>query len=601
MNSKTLILPTSPDSLGLLQALTLLMAGGFRMPAEISLQVCCVNTSCQPLRTTIEADMKQCADNYHNTYAALSAIGAVQIAQPFNVVCFDVSQYEVSSEIRQLLETLWPVPDTLRIPTLQVVEGLEGSIKSTIGEGDVVTFARIDDAESMAVVYALMASVARERLTVVIELPYNQSSSISPMMALALHRISCAARLVLTGHRDDAYRTGFTTMCSLASVAEALRSPVEGEPQLPTQFDSLTYSLEHLPSKEVARALYAAVLMHKLKKLASAKELSSWQRNMQAGSGSDVWTDEGIVSQFTACDDYLSMLQSRVPASGDFAFAVSSESLTQAVNEMNHAPALKSDSLNNARREARCRSLYAAVDNAASSWADRHYLQPNHYAPPAEPYAQSIPQSELFSDNFSAAFCPPMVVFDVCDWAFDPSLSSDPQAHIWRSLCFDLWQVFYRAARPDIESVFCVTEARYSSSKSSSLCRLISSTDFGRTMLQQDIYYALTSRSTSWIAVTSPLTGFAAVPHEANLRCLMIDGHPCFSYKSTRMDEFAARDAGFREFMLVYCDKVGASLSERFRNYVIRSIGTSLAMAQAKGGNIVTHYEQFRTHVGIEY
>lgn len=601
MNSKTLILPTSPDSLGLLQGLTLLMAGGFRMPAETLLHVCSVNTSYLPLHTTIEADMKQCADNYRSTYAALSAIGATPTVQPFGVSCFDVSQYEVSSEIRQLLATLWPVPDTLRIPTLQVLEGLDGSIKSTIGGADVVTFARLDDADSMAIVYALMGSVARDRLTVVIELPDNQNSSISPMKALALHRISSAARLVLTGHRDDAYRTGFTTMRSLASVAEALRSPVEGEPQLPVEFDALSYSLEHLPSKEVARALYAAVLKHELKELAASKKLSTWRRSMQAGSGSDVWTDEGIVSQFIACDDYLSMLQDRVPASGDFAFAVSSESLTQALKEMNDAPALKSGSLNNIRREARCRSLFAAVDSAVNLWADRHYRHLSYYAPPAVPYDQSIPQSELFTEKITAAFCPPLVVFDICDWAFDPALSSDPQAGFWRSFCLDLWQVFYRAKRPGIEHVFSVTEDRYSSYKSSALRRLMSSTDFGRAMLQQDVFYALTSRSSFWVAATSPLTGFAAVPWDANLRCLMIDGHSCFSNKPASMAELAERDAGFREFMLVYCDKVGASLSERFRNYVMRSVGTSFEAAQAKGGNLVTHYEQFRTHVGIEY
>lgn len=583
MTSKTLILPANPDALGLLQGLTLLLANGFELPVDVTLQICCVDTLQSPDVVITEAGMKCCADNYRSTYEALSAMGATPPTPPFTVTCFDCEPLRLPPECHQLVEAMWPTCDALRAATLQAIMALEGKMKSLIDEADVVTFARLEDIDAMALVYALTAVVPRERLTVVLEISEQESTCLTPLTALTLQRLERSARFVLTGRRDDAYRTGFTTMRSLASVAEGLASPIVGEPKLPAEHDTLAYSMEHLPSKAVARALYAASLKQELIRLTVSKELSPWRRNMQAGSGVDVWSDEGIVEQFMACDDYLSLLQERIPSS-DFDFAADDASIANSIQEMNGALALKSDSLNAVRRETRCRTLFTAISKAAGEWADRKFKTSNYYSSQAKSYVVGIKADEFFRTKFSALPCPPLFMFDVCDLAFDNAFNKDPQARLWRSYCLDFWQMFYRNQSSEIESLFTVEEARLSGLPLSAFHKLLASTSCGRIMLQQDVYYTLTNRSSHRRAFSSPLTGFAAVPIDTN-----------------NVVDLANRESDFREFMLVYCEKVGASLSKRFREYVKQSVGSGLAAAQAKGGNIVAHYESFRTHVGIDY
>ena len=251
-------------------------------------------------------------------------------------------------------------------------------------------------------------------------------------------------------------------------------------------------------------------------------------------------------------------------------------------------------------KKAILKSICDIVWKENEQWAETKYADGCHYK--IKKYDE-----EDFKEIIKSCFCnlsmdgmvSPTALFELVDLSFVRSFMDDVFARQWRSVCLDLWQMFFIESKKDVTDFLVVDESSVRPFQDCNLYNIICQTDAGRQFLMQDFFYKISFKSLSISAVTSPLTGFAFIP--CNDLSVPFDSHCCLSLADGNVKELREREDDFRMFIYAYCSGFGNTLSSRFRRYVEMSVKDKLLEMQSMQTiDLIKRYPQFRNHIALE-
>lgn len=385
---------------------------------------------------------------------------------------------------------------------------------------------------------------------------------------------------VITGIRDDAYRTHFTMLQTADAVLNAATSApgiVGGQPE------GMLYTPASLDHQQSAEALYRLSLLHFFVKEMTESDgaLAKWQTRTEA-DGSKLWR-EGTC--FPALHTMLSLSEKYITKYSDEFNAVCSDSeISEFVDKMN-AFKVKIKGMTEAeKRLARIRSLFNAVeDKSPHAWEKK----PEH-----KPYKRSgIFPDSIFDSKSHLSSPSPILAWEICDAAFAPSALSSAVAEQIRHQCIGYWYIFYKCLfnaniLESTTKLFDITEIDLDSSSVRNNTS-IALGNVGKRLLDGRFLFAIRRKEQREVyAVTSPLTGFALTVGMLQKENV----HPV---------NFAEADSDFKEFVYNYVRCIG-DFSDNFTKFIAQNISDEAKQkAESRGHNLLDMYPYLRTHVGL--
>lgn len=415
-------------------------------------------------------------------------------------------------------------------------------------------------------------------------------------VADALRFFQQRCQLVVTGIRDDAHKTGFTCVQHASAILDAICQQTSGEPVVQGGKTGMSYSPAHLASASSARSLQRMSVLGQLQLDSRGNDLALWHEQLRIKSSDDLWGS----AQFEVLNLLIADMmrwQQRIDRS-EMAFSPDKSACKEAVASLNKIKKLDATSTQEQRRQEALRSLLQAADSALA--------KEKQYGDGSKSYRPlSLPSPEAAEWRYELGEQPksvsPTELIELTDMAFHPAFAGNAKARVWRSACLDLWELFFCYRKPQVEPYLTVTEHRFSLETNTEIRRILELTSVGRKMLADDIFYRIADREGTFVAFSSPLTGFCIATAQGD--DFLLGSRKFFSKAPSAALDLRQRGKDVQAFVYAYTSMQQTAFlqdGQNFRNYVMRETEPLRAQIQAKGADIIRLYPQFREHVGVE-
>lgn len=415
-------------------------------------------------------------------------------------------------------------------------------------------------------------------------------------VAGALRFLQERCQLVVTGIRDDAHKTGFTCVQHASAILDAICQQTSGEPVVQGGKTGMSYSPAHLASASSARSLQRMSVLGQLQLDSQSNDLAPWHEQLRIKSRDDLWKS----AQFEVLNLLIADMmrwQQRIDRS-EMAFNPNMSACQEAVASLNKIKKLDATSTQEERRQEALRSLLQAADNALAK-EKQHGRNSEAYRPLSFPSPEDAEwHYELGEQPKSIS---PTELIELTDMAFHPAFDGNAKARVWRSACLDLWEMFFTYQKTQVGTYFTVTEHRFSLETNNDIRRILELTPVGRKMLADDIFYRIADKEGTFVAYSSPLTGFCISTAQSDE--MLLGSRKFISKAPTDALDLSQRSKDVQAFIYAYTSMQQAAFlqeGQNFRDYVTRETEAIRTQLQAKGADIIRQYPQFRNHIGAE-
>ena len=415
-------------------------------------------------------------------------------------------------------------------------------------------------------------------------------------VASALRFLQERCQLVVTGIRDDAHKTGFTCVQHASAILDAICQQTSGEPVVHGGKTGMSYSPAHLASASSARSLQRMSVLGQLQLDSQSDDLALWHEQLRIRNNDELWGS----AQFEVLNLLIADMmqwQQRIDRS-EMAFSPDMSACQEAVASLNKIKRLDATSTQEQRRQEALRSLLQATDSALAKDM-QHGRSSEAYRPLSFPSAEAAEwYYELGEQPKSIS---PTELIELTDMAFHPAFAGNAKAKVWRSACLDLWELFFLYRKDQVESYLTVTEHRLSLEANTEIRRILELTPVGRKLLADDIFYRIADREGTFVAFSSPLTGFCIATAQGDE--LLLGSRRFISKAPTDAKDLRERSKELQALVYAYTSMQQTAFlqdGQNFRDYVLSETKPLHTQLEAKGADIIRQYPQFRDHIGAE-
>ena len=324
--------------------------------------------------------------------------------------------------------------------------------------------------------------------------------------------------------------------------------------------------------------------------------LALWHEQLRIRNNDELWGS----AQFEVLNLLIADMmqwQQRIDRS-EMAFNPDMSACQEAVASLNRIKRLDATSTQEQRRQEALRSLLQAADSALAKDM-QHGRSSEAYRPLSFPSAEAAEwHYELGEQPKSIS---PTELIELTNMAFHPAFAGNTKAKVWRSACLDLWELFFLYRKDQVESYLTVTEHRLSLEANTEIRRILELTPVGRKLLADDIFYRIADREGTFVAFSSPLTGFCIATAQGDE--LLLGSRRFISKAPTDAKDLSGRSKELQAFVYAYTSMQQTAFlqdGQNFRDYVLRETKPLHTQLEAKGADIIRQYPQFRDHIGAE-
>lgn len=165
-----------------------------------------------------------------------------------------------------------------------------------------------------------------------------------------------------------------------------------------------------------------------------------------------------------------------------------------------------------------------------------------------------------------------------------------------RSFCLDLWEMFYRLSKKEIEKYFIIEEVVTKDYSEGHYWDVLNTYDEYGDILQDNVCFVIRKRTTGKVvAYSSPYTGFC-IRHSD--MCRIVDGgRVWFSPVKTDWSELCNRNIDFKLFLYRYV-RLTENLDKGFISYIEEALNQHEKI-KAESEYFLSAYGEYRKHIAV--
>lgn len=385
---------------------------------------------------------------------------------------------------------------------------------------------------------------------------------------------------IIIGLRKDGYNVSMTLMQVVDAVLNAKNmqpGTVDGYAEV------LSYGPENLENVSSSLPLYRMGLMLEFANKLQGHDgsLNKWISKLQVVPDR-IWKDgESLPALYNLISNFGKFINNR----GDFHVSLNSMIKDNFINALISGKVKINGQTEADKRLLRLQSIVSATESIV--------IDVSQKMSSIEAYEKEESPEELDDDNIYIAPSPTFI-WELSDVAFAFDSNEGVTKRI-RSFVLDLWQMFFKESKQEIESKLRIQEYDLHKLPNGVNQRFVKITYSGERLFNERFMFDVKSDSGSSLAYTSPLTGFA-LGKNPNHPIELKDGEVYFG----KLCELNERSEDFCEFIYNYV-RCNGGFSENFKNYVSSQIPISVKKnSESQGHNLIAIYPQFRHHVGLD-
>ncbi len=389
---------------------------------------------------------------------------------------------------------------------------------------------------------------------------------------------------VFTGIREDAYRKGMTMMETIVSIASACQTTLSGIP-IHKELIPWPYTINELPSQNARESIIRMKRIYDISRATSSNDpcLKTWKKNFGIDSGDIMWKSG---KPFDAINDLMIIFSDLIRNIPTDHFSFPEEKEETLFSKLNTLPNLTLKGLTEQnKRIKRVRTLLELANES-----------PKSVTTPANSYEQcdiGEANDEVFTIALEKGSPSPTSPWGIMSLAFTEECSSLQQAALFRSMCLDMWELFFRHSESEVTQLLNVEELDLEKAEEINK-QTLNQTETGKRMMEERWLFKI--QGEGFVAYSSPLTGFA---FDHLPQTPIVIGNHCY-FDCRRPKELEMRSSDIRKFIFEYINSIGG-FDKNFSTYVNNQIPPRLRHeAESKGKNLFKLYPDLRSHIGAE-
>lgn len=390
---------------------------------------------------------------------------------------------------------------------------------------------------------------------------------------------------IVVGDRTDQYKSGMTLMQTAVAILDQKSVNKGCIPEINSNKSILYYTPLDLNSPSVTNSLYNMDLLLQLSKMVKEQknDIKKWIRNndITCNSIDDVLGKDinAIVYMYKSTIDSIPIDHFRISHTNPY--------LDNFIKNINTS----SVQINGLTVEEKRKLLLNEVVEAIKG-VDKEI---SFCKAPHKKYNRSQTISPHIFDNSLSEIPSPSFWWEQTNLSFCYKAEEMKEAKMLRSYCLDLWELFFEVQKTKVCDVLNISECVLSSEDYNMLA--IKNTQTGKRLFEDRIMYMVSSaKNKELIAFSSPLTGFATIPHNEYDICI----NNRYYLRQDHILDLNERSPYFQAFIYNYSRCIGG-FSDEFVDYIHRQLTDDDKHDEdSKGRNIFKLYPQFRQHIGVE-
>lgn len=584
-NTVYVFIKTDDYSVHLLEKILILAVGGYKVKCHcLQLVVIDLIVDADSANQSNLAKMSEMIRQYNNLKAHLKDYKTdLCDADVAPIISLTYSSHFINTY--SVLQT-----NTATQRSVSLLNSIRDKFKINLNQDDKIIIAMpLNDCfEEFNIVRSILSRYSKDGLNKNITTIYDLSQvgkHIPANIKRAISTLDEKCNLVIVG-LTETNKPSFTLLQTACAVLDAIYYHIQGEPIINGVRNNLCYGVDNLSSCSASNALYRLALLEKLQMSGIENVASSWLKNLKI---KDPWNEIPLlyfVTPFLGCiHQWMDGFSNT-----DFSIELKDSVFNGLVKELNGVAVLPKTSSQENRRNEATMSVLAAIERHVNSTPDYEMYKSISDFNYSEKW-------EFIIGNAGNELSP-TAAYEIMDLAFSEIYLSNKDALVWRSVCLDLWELFYINDTEMMTSFSEIGECRVSKKLNSLEKELLSFSEVGRIIMDTDIYYYISGKTQRFLAYTSPMTGFCIIEHEG---CsIVINSCRYLSININDVRDLKDRSEYFQQFMYAYVNMRDNLFSDNFKSYIDNQIEKNKAFIQSKGTDVIKLYSQYREHIPLD-
>lgn len=390
---------------------------------------------------------------------------------------------------------------------------------------------------------------------------------------------------IVVGDRTDQYKSGMTTMQTAVAILDQKSIDKGCIPETNNNKNNLYYTPLDLNSPSVTNSLYKMDLLLQLSNMVKEQnsDIKKWTKNndITCNSIDDVFGKDinAIVYMYKSTVDSIPIDHFRISNTNSY--------LDDFIKNINTSSIQINGLTVEEKRKLWLKDIVEAIKSVNMEISFSKASQ--------KKYNRSQTISPHIFDNSLLEIPSPSFWWEQTNLSFCYKAEEMKEAKMLRSYCLDLWELFFEVQKTKVCDVLNISECVLSSENYNMLA--IKNTQTGKRLFEDRIMYMVSSaKNKELIAFSSPLTGFATIPHNEYDICI----NNRYYLRQDHILDLNERSPYFQAFIYNYSRCIGG-FSDEFVDYIHRQLTDDDKHDEdSKGRNIFKLYPQFRQHIGVE-
>ncbi len=424
----------------------------------------------------------------------------------------------------------------------------------------------------------------RKNITIIYDLT-QVGKHLPANLKRAISTLGEKSNLVIVG-LTETNKPSFTQLQTACAVLDAINYYIHGEPIINGTRNNLCYGSDNLSSSSASNALDRLALLEKLQMNGIENVASSWIKNLKL---KDPWNEIPMLYYISPFLDCLHQWMDGF-SNADFSLEIKSNIYNDLVKELNSVAILPKISSQEKRRKEATLSMLTTIEKNINSI-------PNHEMYKSISGLYNNDKWEFRIGDIDNELSP-TAAYEIMDLSFSEKYLSNKDASVLRSVCLDLWELFFLNDMETVVSLFEIGECSVSKKLHSLEKELLSFSELGGIIIDTDIYYYISGKTQRFLAYTSPLTGFCFTEHEGS--SIVINSCRFLSLDINDVHDLKDRSEYFQQFLYSYVNMKDNLFSDNFKSYIDNQIEKNKALIQSKGTDVIKLYPQYREHIPLD-
>lgn len=453
------------------------------------------------------------------------------------------------------------------------------NIKSIKSDDRVMVFSQTNDPETLSVAQYIKVHASVSHIQNVCEYSSSNIEEDRNLYNFLINNYVDKESTLITGMHDDVYKTGMTLMQSAEALLFDSEEVVAGTLVPMNKRDRMYFSQYNLSSEKFALSLCRIELLRRFTYMCEDgnKELEKWLKEMVVDSKT-LWTKgDSFILLRSVISLYKKLMQDI--RQDHFQVVLTNDTVFSFIHSLNK----KVSNLRGLLEEEKRRIRLMAIMDAVGGVMEENYIETRH----ENIGTFDINVKNLFRLLAKQNYPSSTYLWELTNFAFREDFIADPQAKRVRSVCLNIWELFFLQKKSDILNLYKVEELTTESLSAETYLKL-QTTNVGKLIIEDKIYFKIQYAGNSReLAMSSPLTGFAVVDINSAIET------------NTEPADLCERSIELQSFLFNYTRCIGG-FSKEFLFYIDSQMDEKKkTIEEGRGSNIFTLYPQFRKHIAL--